>query len=129
MITCGYSMYDTGSSLLVALTRYRREHTNTQKQEKPTQREKPPSGSHNPKAVVPQTNYHTLITMGFQISTPPRLPIYSLTRPPVCWLPYSLIRLLTHFLLRPLTPSVVLACSLLCSPAHLFACSFPHWLV
>ena len=55
-------MYNTGSSLLVAQTRYRKRAHKLTKQEKPT------SGSHDPKPVVPQTNYHTLITMGFQLS-------------------------------------------------------------
>jgi len=64
------SMYNTGSSLLVAetrTTRYRKRAHKRTKQEKPTQREKPASGSHDPKPVVPQTNYHTLTTMGFQL--------------------------------------------------------------
>jgi len=60
-------MYDTGSSLLVAQTRYRRERTNTQNRKNP-HNGKNPSGSHDPKPVVPQTNYHTLTTMGFQLS-------------------------------------------------------------
>ena len=57
-------MYDTGSSLLVAQTRYRRE----QNRKNPHNGKNPPSGSHDPKPVVPQTNYHTLTTMGFQLS-------------------------------------------------------------
>ena len=48
-------------------TLQKRAHKHT-KQEKPTQQEKPPSGSHDPKPVVPQTTYHTLTTMGFQLS-------------------------------------------------------------
>ena len=63
-------IYNTGSSLPVAQTRYKyrkRAHKRA-KQEKPTQREKPTSVSHDPKPVVPQSNYHTLTTMGFQLS-------------------------------------------------------------
>jgi len=60
-------MYHTGSSLLVAQTRYRRERTNTQTGKTHTTG-KSPSGGHDPKPVVPQTNYHTLTTMGFQPS-------------------------------------------------------------
>jgi len=64
-------MYDTGSSLLVAQTRYRRERTNTQNRKSPHNGKNPPSGSHDPEPVIPQTSYHTLTTMGFQLSAIP----------------------------------------------------------
>jgi len=42
--------------------------TNVQKYRELSQRENPTSGSRDPKPIVPQTNYHTLATIGFQLS-------------------------------------------------------------